>query len=102
VTAQPTSGTLVGPDDSGVFPYSPRANFYGSDAFSISATDNQGMSASATIALSIASVNDVPTAGDDSAMVAPGSALTIPVLPLRVGKNVASGSFDDLAYAILN
>jgi hypothetical protein len=80
VTAQPASGTLAGPDDSGGFTYSPAANFHGADAFSISVTDAQGLSASATIALSITSVNDAPTAGNDSAMIAPGSAVTIPVL----------------------
>jgi WD40 repeat protein len=80
VTAQPTSGTLAGPDDAGEFTYSPRANFHGSDAFSIAVTDTQGLSTLATVALSVTSVNDTPTADNDSAMVAPGSAVIIPVL----------------------
>jgi hypothetical protein len=80
VTAQPTHGTLSGPDATGLFSYSPRANFFGADAFTVSVTDSQNLDATATVALTIASVNDVPTAASENALTAPGVAVTIPVL----------------------
>lgn len=80
VTAQPTHGTLSGPDSTGAFNYSPTANFFGSDTFTVSATDSQSLSATATVALTISAVNDAPTASGESAMTAPAVAVTIPVL----------------------
>lgn len=80
VTAQPAHGTLTGPDATGAFSYSPSANFFGADTFTVSVTDAQSLNATALVTLTIASVNDVPTAGGENALTAPGLAVTIPVL----------------------
>jgi len=49
-------------DPSGSFSYTPAADYYGSDSFSYRITDSLGTSDVATVALSVASVNDVPVA----------------------------------------
>jgi hypothetical protein len=80
VTANPQFGTLLGPDSTGAFSYTPRPNFFGVDTFAISVTDLQGLSASATVVLTIAGVNDTPMATGESVMVAPALPTTIDVL----------------------
>ena len=80
VSTQPQSGTLTGPDNTGAFTYMPRADFYGADTFTMSVTNAQALTASASIVLNIAAVNDAPTAMDDSVMVAPAVPTTIAVL----------------------
>jgi hypothetical protein len=80
VTAQPAFGALTGPDNAGVFSYTPLSNFYGVDTFAVSVADPQGLSASATVVLTIAAVNDAPRASGESVMAAPAVPTTIAVL----------------------
>ncbi len=57
----PASGNLVDNND-GTVTYTPSANSYGSDHFTYSVRDNEASSSnSATVAISIRAVNDVPT-----------------------------------------
>src|SRR5262249_35779226 len=51
----------------GTVTYTPAANFHGSDAFSYTISDGHGGSATADVAVTVASVNDAPVAQDDSA-----------------------------------
>ncbi len=77
----PSAGTvLLCPD--GSFDYQPNGNFFGDDTFtykSIAITGTPGTPSSntATVTLSIAGVNDNPTAGDDSYEVVPGIELAV-------------------------
>ena len=53
--------------DNGAFTYTPTANYYGADSFTYTVSDGQGGAATATVNVTIASVNDVPTAQDIAA-----------------------------------
>lgn len=66
---------------SGTITYSPDANFFGSDSFSYQVQDNEGeTSNSATVSISVTSVNDVPVANADAASTAEDTAVSINVL----------------------
>jgi VCBS repeat-containing protein len=56
----PEHGT-VDLDADGSFTYTPAANYNGADSFTYEISDGQGESASATVALTVAAVNDAPT-----------------------------------------
>ena len=60
----PAHGTLTLNSD-GSFSYTPAANFNGSDSFTYKVNDGQVNSNVATVALTIAAVNDPPIAGND-------------------------------------
>ncbi|HBE70599.1 MAG TPA: hypothetical protein DDW52_20835, partial [Planctomycetaceae bacterium] len=61
---QPGSGSaaIVG----GNVEYSPAANFHGSDSFTYTIVDTAGNTATATVSVTVAPVNDAPVAADDS------------------------------------
>ncbi|RQP24754.1 tandem-95 repeat protein [Albitalea terrae] len=61
----PTHGSLVFNND-GTFTYTPSANYHGADTFSYSITDADGDVSTATVAINVASVNDVPAAVADT------------------------------------
>ena len=61
-------GALVLASDGG-FTYSPAAEFFGTDAFTFSATDPSGVTSSATITIDVAAVNDAPQAIDDTVFI---------------------------------
>jgi VCBS repeat-containing protein len=61
--------------------YTPKANFHGTDGFSYTISDGNGGEATASVAITVTSVNDQPIATADSATVAEDSgATTITVL----------------------
>lgn len=64
----PTHGTLA-LDADGTFTYTPSADYSGGDSFVVHVADGHGGTASATVTLTIAPVNDAP--------VAPGISLTL-------------------------
>ena len=73
---QPANGTVViNVDDT--ITYTPNANFNGADSFSYTVIDDNGGSATATVN---ATVNDNPTALDDSATTSEDTPVTIAVL----------------------
>ena len=60
VVSQPKNGTAV--QLSGGYKYTPKANFYGTDSFQIRVRDSAGgLSATATVTVTVMSVNDLPT-----------------------------------------
>ncbi|MCA1683783.1 MAG: tandem-95 repeat protein, partial [Actinobacteria bacterium] len=50
----------------GSFTYTPAVNYNGSDSFTYLADDGYGLTATATVTISIAAVNDAPVAGPDT------------------------------------
>jgi VCBS repeat-containing protein len=106
----PAHGTLALSAD-GTFTYTPNANFNGTDGFTYRASDGSLQSGFASVALTVAPVNDAPVAEDDSIGGTPGGG------PIRVAviggasstyaaaaaqlNDEASGAFDLDATAIL-
>ena len=80
----PEHGSLAGvaPD----LRYTPAADYFGSDAFVVVASDGRAHSAPATIALQITEVNDPPVLGADAATLAGASALPPPPTPPPCGE----------------
>ena len=59
VTTAPTRGTLQGTPPS--LTYVPQANWSGTDSVTVRVTDPSGLTASATLAITVTAVNDAPT-----------------------------------------
>lgn len=59
VTSEPASGSLV-VDELGTYTYTPDADYFGSDQFSMSASDNQGGISVAEFTVVVEAVNDSP------------------------------------------
>ena len=64
--SEPSNGTVTLRDD-GSFEYTPNENFTGEDSFTYTASDGRDRSAPATVTITVAPVNDPPTARNDSA-----------------------------------
>ncbi|UCE03716.1 MAG: tandem-95 repeat protein, partial [Candidatus Latescibacterota bacterium] len=65
VDVAPVNGALILNAD-GSFIYTPDANFHGIDTFIYTASDGNGGSDTATVSISVDSVNDIPVALDDA------------------------------------
>jgi len=79
-----TSGTTsVGVDNQ--VTYTPSADFHGSDSFSYNVTDGNGDHSSATVGVTVNSVNDIPVAVDDTATVNEDGAINVPVMANDTG-----------------
>jgi VCBS repeat-containing protein len=80
LVTNPPHGTLVF-NSNGSFSYTPAANYFGPDSFSYKVSDGNLESNIATVSITVNSVNDAPSAVNDSATVAKNSgANTINVL----------------------
>jgi large repetitive protein len=76
VVASPTHGTLTLNGD-GSFTYTPNANYNGSDSFTYKPNDGTTDGNTATVNITVNSVNDAPVANDDNYSVNEDSTLTI-------------------------
>jgi hypothetical protein len=65
VTNSPLHGTLGAVDSKGCVRYTPEANWSGSDSFTYRVGDGAGGTASGTVSISVAPVNDAPFAVND-------------------------------------
>jgi Ca2+-binding RTX toxin-like protein len=114
VVTGPANGTLTLNAATGAYSYTPNANYNGSDSFTFSASDGSASSNVATVALTIAAVNDAPavaaaipdrTASEDAAFsyVIPAGtfadvdnatlSLTTSALPTWLSFNAATRTF---------
>ena len=75
---QPGGGSVVNGQSQIV--YTPRPGFSGIESFTYVVTDGHGETASATVTVTVAAVNDPPLAQDDSATTVESSAIDIDVL----------------------
>ena len=81
ITSAPTRGTVVN-NGNGTVTYTPTTNLVGADSFSYTVRDNlNAISNTATVSISVLSVNQPPVANNDTAALASGSGpVTISVL----------------------
>ena len=76
VQTGPTSGTLSIEDATGRFTYTPLPDFSGSDSFTFTASNSNGESNPASIAITVTPVNDIPVALDTSIATSEDTACT--------------------------
>ncbi|WP_151834186.1 Ig-like domain-containing protein, partial [Acinetobacter ursingii] len=62
VSEKPTHGTVSIDSATGGYTYTPNANYNGSDSFEVTVADGKGGTTTVTIPVTIAAVNDAPTA----------------------------------------
>jgi CshA-type fibril repeat protein len=78
-TALAANGTIsINPD--GTLSYTPNTGFNGVDTISYSISDGNGGTSSATVTVTVNSVNDAPVANDDTASVSEDGSVAIDVL----------------------
>jgi VCBS repeat-containing protein len=86
----PSHGTLALNAD-GSFTYSPAANFNGSDSFTYRASDGTLTSNLATVALTVSTVNDAPTAAADAYSTGEDTTLTVAAPGVLANDNDPAG-----------
>jgi VCBS repeat-containing protein len=80
VTPSADGAVVFAADGSGNYTFTPAPNFQGTTTFTYQANDGEADSNVATVTITVANVNDAPTARDDSATVAEETPKTIAVL----------------------
>ena len=97
VVTSPTKGILSGTAPNLTF--TPTANLNGSDSFTFTVTDNNGViSAPATVTLNIASVNDLPVATAQSVSTLRNVALSITLAATDVDGTVTSYAYNQPSH----
>ena len=76
VATAPANGTVTNNGD-GTFDYSPNPDFNGSDSFTYTIADSDGLTDTATVNITVGAVNDAPVANDDSVTTAEDTLVTI-------------------------
>jgi Ca2+-binding RTX toxin-like protein len=87
---QPSNGSLIDNLD-GTFTYTPNNNFNGNDSFTYTISDSNGGTATATVNITVAAVNDDPTAGNDSLNTNEDTPLTFTAASLLNNDNDPDG-----------
>ena len=75
VSAPDLGSVAIAPD--GTVVYTPPPNYFGPDSFTYTVSDGQGGTATAAVSITIASINDAPTAAPKTATTKYGTAVTI-------------------------
>ncbi len=90
---QPANGSVV-VDADGTVTYTPNPDFNGTDTFTYTVCDPDGLCDTATVTVTVDPVNDAPVANDDADSTEQGFAVTVPVLnnDLDVDDGIDSGS----------
>eukprot|EP00004_Rigifila_ramosa_P026129 TRINITY_DN7_c0_g1_i7.p1 TRINITY_DN7_c0_g1~~TRINITY_DN7_c0_g1_i7.p1 ORF type:complete len:1217 (+),score=296.93 TRINITY_DN7_c0_g1_i7:34-3651(+) len=89
ITTNATRGSVVLNPATGVYTYTPNANFFGSDSFGFRASDGLLFSSAATVSITVAGVNDPPTGNAQSRTINEEQAYTGTV----TGADIDSASF---------
>ena len=76
---QATHGTVSDNGD-GTLTYTPVANYHGSDSFTYTVSDGRGGTDTATVNVTVSSVNDTPVALDDTAVTPQNASIVVNVL----------------------
>jgi Bacterial Ig domain/Bacterial TSP3 repeat len=77
--SDPDHGSIVDNGD-GTVTYAPDGNFNGTDGFAYTIRNAQGLSAMATVTVTVLPVNDAPVANDDAAVTPEDTPVTVNVL----------------------
>ncbi|WP_119686892.1 Ig-like domain-containing protein, partial [Acinetobacter ursingii] len=93
VSTNPSHGTVSIDPATGGYTYTPNANYNGSDSFEVTVADGKGGSTTVTVPVTIAAVNDAPTATANSVTTDEDTAVTGNV----VGQDVDG---DSLSYTV--
>ena len=80
VVDEPDSGTLEFNATTGVYTYTPDANYNGTDSFTVKVEDEHGTETNKVVNITVDPVNDPPEAKDDSAEVSEEGSVEILVL----------------------
>ncbi|GIU97280.1 MAG: hypothetical protein KatS3mg013_1083 [Actinomycetota bacterium] len=96
----PSHGTLT-LNANGSFDYTPNANFHGSDSFTYKANDGTVDSGTATVSITVSSVNDAPVAQDDSYSTAEDTPLNVSA-PVGVLGNDSDVDGDSLTAVLVS
>ncbi|GEM_PF-1004026 len=80
IVTNPVNGTANVNAGSNTITYSPNTDFYGSDSLEYEICDTDGDCDTATVTISVNSVNDIPVANDDNASTAEDTDVTVNVL----------------------
>ncbi|WP_010232318.1 cadherin-like domain-containing protein, partial [Gillisia marina] len=78
-TTEPENGSVVINND-GTITYTPNDNFNGVDTFDYTIEDEEGLTATATVTVTVGGLNDAPVAVDDSSTTDEDTAVTVSVL----------------------
>ena len=99
--SDPAHGTVTLNAD-GSFTYTPAANYNGSDAFTYHATDGTLPSATATVAITVNSVNDPPsfTAGPDQTASSCGGTVTVSLWATNIIPGPANESTQIVTFTV--
>ncbi|MDA1196599.1 MAG: tandem-95 repeat protein [Nanoarchaeota archaeon] len=76
--SQGTSGVVA--NNGGTVTYTPNSNFCGSDSFTYTATDGNGGTDSASVAVLVSCVNDAPVSNNDTASLLEDGSVSVAVL----------------------
>ncbi|WP_151813905.1 Ig-like domain-containing protein, partial [Acinetobacter ursingii] len=93
VSTNPSHGTVSIDSATGGYTYTPNANYNGSDSFEVTVADGKGGSTTVTVPVTIAAVNDAPTATANSVTTDEDTAVTGNV----IGQDVDG---DSLTYTV--
>ena len=77
--SNPSHGTVV-VNPNGTYVYKPSPNYFGPDTFTYTVSDGKGGVTTYTVTILVTAVNDAPVAKNDSAVVRPGSSVSVPAL----------------------
>ncbi|MGV0644287.1 Ig-like domain-containing protein [Mycolicibacterium sp. XJ2546] len=97
VTAAGAAGNGMVTLIDGVITYTPDADFHGADSFTYTVSDGNGGTASATVYVTVNSVNDAPVANDDEVSTNENTPIVIDVL----GNDYDADTEDELAVSLL-
>jgi VCBS repeat-containing protein len=89
LTSESSNGTASIDATTGVWSYTPDANFNGSDSFTVAVTDDEGNTETQVVSLTVTSVNDDGSFSGDSS--APGSEDGSPITGTLVFTDVIDG-----------
>ena len=95
VTTNPAHGTLTVEDATGQFTFHPQPDFNGLDSFSFTAANDNGVSNSATVTITVQPVNDPPTAVNTSITTSEDSII-------NGSLNATDIDGDTLSYALVD
>lgn len=79
VDTESAHGTIVN-NNNGTVTYTPAANYHGGDSFGYTVSDGNGGTDTATVTVTVNSVNDAPVANDDAASAKTNATIVVDVL----------------------